>query len=117
MRSRKLWLAIVLLLAAGVAAGAITGSTASNLVAPSHAGRITDTITPDKLKPAACAGITVTHLSTGAGAVPGTAANDLILGSAGNDTLGSNAAGQGADCCVGGGGVDTFNKSCAVSVP
>jgi len=95
----------------------MTVTTASNVVSPSHIGRITDVITPDKLKPAACAGLTLTHLSTGAGAVPGTPANDLILGSAGNDTLGSNAAGQGTDCCVGGGGVDIFNKSCAVIVP
>jgi Ca2+-binding RTX toxin-like protein len=97
--------------------GMATVTTAGNVVPASHAGRITDTITPDKLKPAACAGLTLTSISIGAGKIPGTAGNDLILGSAGNDTLGSNAPNQGTDCCVGGGGADTFLKSCAVSVP
>jgi hypothetical protein len=117
MRLLSIRTLFLVLIGFGLAYGLRAAATASDTVPASHAGVNRQPVTPDALKPAACAAITVSHLSVGAGVVPGTPANDLILGSAGNDTLGSNSPGQGSDCCVGGGGVDVFNKSCAVSVP
>jgi hypothetical protein len=96
---------------------AVWGLTASNTVPSTHAGQYSEAITPDQLKPAACAGITLTNLVTGSGTITGTNRSNLILGSSGDDTLGSNGVGQGPDCCVGGGGTDTFRTSCTVRVP
>jgi hypothetical protein len=97
----------------GLLAGcAATAMTAQSTVPASHAGTITQAITPNDLKPSVCAGITVTNLVTGSGTVAGTSANDLILGSAGNDTLGAKDTTQGSDCCVGGGGTNTYRNGC-----
>ena len=104
-------------LAAMLVTGVAWGWTSSNTVPATHLGRYTEAITPDKLKPAACSGITVTNLVVGSGIIPGTNGSDLILGSAQNDTLGSNGVGHGPDCCLGGGGTNTFRRSCTVSVP
>jgi Ca2+-binding RTX toxin-like protein len=86
--------------------------TATNSVPLSRAGRATSTIDINKLKPTACAGLTLTTLIKGAGTINGTNGNDLILGSAAADDIDGKA---GSDCCVGGGGANTY-KHCAVTV-
>lgn len=103
--------------------GARSVLTATNTVPPTHAGLVTRSIGPNDLKPAACAGITLTNLVTGSGNVTGTNGNDLILGSPGSDELrgrggndcilggGSNDdldGGPGSDVCIGGPGTDVF---------
>ena len=55
-------------------------ATAANTVPASNVGSSSTAITANTLKPAACNGITLTNLVIGNN---GTAANDLVLGSAG----------------------------------
>ncbi|MBL8102585.1 MAG: hypothetical protein JNM02_08660 [Anaerolineales bacterium] len=57
------------------------------------------------LKPAACAGISVTNLVSGSGMLTGSEGNDLIIGGSGVDEI--NGLG-GNDCILGGGGDDLF---------
>jgi hypothetical protein len=91
-----------------------SGSTASNAIANSHAAVITESISADSLKPSLCSGIRVDSLVIGSGTLPGTGINDLILGSPGNDTLGQNGASKGSDCCLAGGGTNSYRNSCLV---
>jgi hypothetical protein len=108
----------VFLVAGGLAVfSALNAMTAGNTVAQSHAGVITQTITPKALAPAACSGLTLTNLVTGSGTDLKGSADSLILANTGNDKLGSNGEAFGPDCCVGGSGDDTFERSCAVTVP
>jgi hypothetical protein len=92
----------------------VTGSTASNAVPSSHAAVITQSISANSLKPSACSGISIDELVVGSGTVPGTSANDLILGSPNNDMLGQNGAAKGPDCCLAGGGINSYRNSCLV---
>lgn len=92
---------------------AVSATTASNTVPTSHAAKLTRTITANDIKPSACSGITIADLVVGSGTITGGSANDLILGSSGNDTLGVQNNG-GSDCCVGGGGTTTYKNSCTV---
>ena len=93
---------------AGIAAGilviATTASafTASNTVPATYAGQQQFTIDANALKPAACAALNLTAIVVGS---TGTAANELVLGTAGVDTM--NAKG-GDDCVLGGGGNDSL---------
>ena len=73
-----------------------------NAVPATNATRYSVAITADALKPASCAGITLTTLVIG---VTGTAGDDLLLGTANADTMNG---GQGNDCILGGGGDDTL---------
>jgi Ca2+-binding RTX toxin-like protein len=75
---------------------------AGNTVPVSKASKYSVAITADTLKPASCAGITLTTLVIG---VTGTSGNDLLLGTANPDTM-NGAAGN--DCILGGGGNDTI---------
>lgn len=92
-------------LVAGAALISTVALTAANTVPASRAGSAVQAITPNMLKPPACAAITVTSLRVGAGSFNGTGAAELVLGSAGPDTI--NARG-GADCVLGGGGNDSL---------
>ena len=77
--------------------------TANNVVPGTKAGQSATAITADALKPAACAGITLTTVVSG---VTGTSGNDLLLGTSGIDVM---SGGNGDDCIVGGGGADTID--------
>ena len=72
---------------------------ATNSVPTTHEAFDTQPITANDLKPPQCSGINLVNIRTG----NGTPANDLILGSAGNDIM--NAQG-GDDCILGGDGGD-----------
>jgi Ca2+-binding RTX toxin-like protein len=94
-------------IAAGLA-GTVSATfayTASNAVSASLLGQTTQAITPDDLKPAACSGLALTGVVTGAGSFQGTPASELVLGSAGADTIDGLG---GDDCVVGGAGDDTL---------
>ncbi len=93
--------------------GARSVLTATNTMPPTHAGLATRSIGPNDLKPAACAGITLTNLVTGSGIVTGTNGNDLILGSPGSDDLRGN---NGNDCILGGGGNDALRGGAGTDV-
>jgi Ca2+-binding RTX toxin-like protein len=78
--------------------------TANNTVPGGMVSSSAFAITADALKPAACAGISLTTIVTGT--TTGTAGNDLLLGTSGNDIL---SGGNGDDCIVGGDGTDTID--------
>jgi Ca2+-binding RTX toxin-like protein len=84
------------------AAAAIT---ATNSVPPTRLGQSAQPIGANTLKPGACAGITLTDLVTGSGIFVATDASELVLGSAGGDTI---TAGGGDDCALGGAAIDTI---------
>jgi Ca2+-binding RTX toxin-like protein len=80
-------------------------------------------VTADSIKPAACAGLYLTNIVSGSGALIGTVGNDLIIGGGGADTIdglggddcilgGSGddliTGGDGTDVCIGGPGTDAF---------
>ena len=105
--------------------------TASSVVPASKAGRKTQSVTANNLKPVACSAITLAGITTGSGTINDTAASNLVLGSAGVDTMrGMNGndcilggAGNdslrgdaGTDVCIGGAGTDTFNASCETQI-
>jgi Ca2+-binding RTX toxin-like protein len=96
-----------------IAASALVAATASNTVPGTSVGSFSQAITPAALKPAACAGVAVTAIVTGSGSFQGTAANELVLGSAGPDTI--NGRG-GADCVLGGGGDDDLTGGAGTDV-
>ena len=105
--------------------------TASTVVPTSKAGRDTDAVTADKLKPSACVALTLVGIRTGSGTFNDTAdsnlvlgsasvdtirgmnGNDCILGGAGNDSLRGDG---GTDVCIGGTGTDTFHSSCETQI-
>ena len=79
-------------------------SSASSLTVLSTGQNITvtnDSVTAEKVKPPECAGVTLVDIRTG----DGDGNNNLILGSAGNDTI--NGQG-GSDCILGVDGNDTI---------
>jgi Ca2+-binding RTX toxin-like protein len=80
--------------------------TGANTVPATRAGTDTRAIGLNDVKPAACAGITVTTLVSGSGVIAGTSGNDLVLGSASLDSV---TAGLGDDCVLGGDGDDTID--------
>lgn len=106
--------------------------TASTVVPASRAGRDADSVTANKLKPSACATISLAGIRTGSGTFNDTGASNLVLGSAiadtirgmnGNDCIlggGGNDALRGdggTDVCIGGLGTDTFDASCETQIP
>jgi len=97
-----LWFSALFLL---VALGVSAASAAANLVPVTWLGESRRTITPNDLKPAACAALSLTNLITGSDTFNGTNNNDLILGSPGADTINGR---QGGDCILGGGGNDVI---------
>jgi Ca2+-binding RTX toxin-like protein len=84
----------------------LTAVAATNTVPPTRVDSRSVFFDINHLKPAACAGITVTNLVTGSGALTGSEGNDLILGGPGADEI--NGLG-GSDCILGGGGDDLIN--------
>lgn len=93
-------LAALILAIAGVAG---TAYTAGMVVPSSSAGRVQASIDAQALAPDACSSLTLTRIVTTG---TGTAANELILGTSGADTI---DGGGGTDCIVGGGGGDTID--------
>ena len=105
--------------------------TASTVVPASKAGRDTQSIDANDLKPASCSGITLNGILTGSGTfndssqphlvlgsaavdtIRGQGGNDCILGGAGNDSLRGDG---GTDVCIGGAGTDTFHSSCETRI-
>jgi Ca2+-binding RTX toxin-like protein len=110
---------VLLLVTAG------TGTLASNVVAPSRAGGFVMSTGANELKPTPeCAGIFLEAIATGSGSFNTSNSDELILGSAGVDSIGgrngndcivagsgndSINGGVGNDVCIGGLGTDTFN--------
>jgi Ca2+-binding RTX toxin-like protein len=104
---------------------ALTGPAlaAGNGVTPGRIGRVTQAITLNDVKPAACTTGTPVNLVTGSGVILGTNQRDLILGSPLTDTINGRAQNDcivggdmndtitgaaGNDVCIGGPGVDVF---------
>ncbi len=76
---------------------------AANLVPETGLGMSVLPVTANDLKPPECAGVPVTNIvSLAAGDTP-TTGNDLILGTAGSDSVNG---GLGQDCILGGNGLD-----------
>ena len=113
-------------LLAAVALLAVVAQTASLGVPKTRAGKSTMSAGPDVIKPAECAGLSLSVLVIGSGSfgsasatanelligsagtdrIQGGHGNDCLVGGAGNDTL---RGGTGTDVCIGGGGTDTFS--------
>lgn len=104
---------------------------ASTVVPATNAGRQTDSITANKLKPAACSPISVGGITTGTGVISDGGASNLVLGSALVDTMRGNGGNDcivggggidslrgdgGTDVCMGGPGADTFHSSCETQI-
>ena len=105
--------------------------TASTFVPASKAGRDTDSVTANDLKPSTCAALTLAGVTRGSGTfndsdysnlvlgsagadtIRGMGGNDCILGGAGNDSLRGDG---GTDVCIGGAGTDTFHSSCETQI-
>ncbi len=87
------------------ALGAVTAMAAANSVPATRIGVSNHPVTVRQLAPPECASIAagLTTLTVGSGTFDGTAASELILGSAGADTIRGR---QGNDCIVSGGGND-----------
>lgn len=96
---------VVILLGGLIFLGLFSGAAATNIVAESGLSDTLHTVTANQLKPAACT-MTLTNIIIGTN---GTQDNDLILGTAANDTGGSQLKGLGGDdCIIGGAGDDTL---------
>ena len=118
-------LPLVLALGVGVAVAA------SNAVPTSKASRKTQSITVNGVKPSACSALTLAGITTGSGTfsddnganlvlgsagvdtIRGRNGNDCIVGGGGNDSLRGD---NGTDVCIGGGGTDTFHSSCETQI-
>ena len=100
-------------LVAVVAIGFGISITAANTVPATRATLDVVTITADTLKPASCAALTLTAKLTGAGAINGTAAAELITGGPAGQTI---TGGGGNDCILGGGGNDAIDCGAGIDV-
>lgn len=98
-----------------VAAGAnsIAASTASTTTPSSGLDIYTQVTTANDIKPASCAGITLTHVVSGSGTITGTGNSELITGSAGVDTIDGDL---GDDCILGGSGDDDITGNAGTDV-
>lgn len=98
-RRRLLWLAAVMML---LLMSVFSAMSAANSVPPSGLALRIIAPTPDQFRPPQCTGSYINlRIATN-----GNNQTDLILGTAGNDTLDGN---QGNDCMIGGAGDDTLN--------
>ncbi len=116
-----------------ILASALSAFAGSNSVPGSRAGRMTQAIDANSLKPAACAGLNLTAIfvcpatggncnATGApelilgspyaDTINGRGGDDCILGGDGDDDL---TGGPGNNVCIGGLGTDTF-KQCQTAI-
>ncbi len=102
LRRPNPWVLAVAVVLAALAMGLIHGSTAANSVPPSRAGISVVQTAPYQFAPHACGGLNLSGIiyATG-GRTRGTAQNDLIIGTSGNDRLDGE---EGDDCLVAGGG-------------
>jgi Ca2+-binding RTX toxin-like protein len=109
----------------------VVGLTAANVVASSKASDRTRGVDVNEVKPTNCNAITLTNRIVGSGTFTGTAAaelmlgsagvddirgaggNDCLVGGAGNDTLRGQA---GTDICIGGPGTDSFAANCETQI-
>ncbi len=89
-----------------IAVNAASAFAAANSVPASSLDDDSFPITANALKPAECSALNLTNIVVIAGNGNGTNANDLILGSSGNDNLRGS---DGDDCIVGGGGDDSLD--------
>jgi len=105
--------------------------TASAVVPASKAGRETEGIAANDLKPAACSALALNGILTGSGTFNDSNQPHLVLGSAGVDTIrgmngtdcivggaGSDSlrGDNGIDVCIGGLGTDSFHSSCETQI-
>ena len=104
IKVRQVFITILIGLAVVVVISVFTAVAASNTVSGSRAGQDQSSITGNDLKPAECAGINITNIVDIGAGESGTPGNDLILGTAGVDTVIRGGAGD--DCILGGGGND-----------
>lgn len=102
-RGRRRWLWVALG-AAVVAVIVLPAITAANVVPVSKAGDSRHPVTVNQLKPPACDGLDLVNVFTGGN--NGGNGNDLVLGTAGGDSMNG---GPGDDCLVGGDGDDQLN--------
>lgn len=90
----------------------VASASAANIVVPTtHRTDQTAAITANTLKPVECSGITLTsvvYCPAPGGICDGTAASELLIGSANMDTI--NGKG-GSDCILAGGGDDDITGS------
>jgi Ca2+-binding RTX toxin-like protein len=104
---------------------------AATIVPSSRAGRSTQVITANSLKPPACSALYLSGILTGSGVfsdgnqphlvlgspgldvIRGGAGDDCILGGGGNDSLRGDGN---TDVCIGGPGLDTFYASCETQI-
>jgi Ca2+-binding RTX toxin-like protein len=109
--SKKLFRLILLSLPVMILLSAIFAFTASNTVPESGVDDESHAITANQLKPSACDGLNLGTIITDGN---GSTGNDLVLGTAGIDTLDGGegddclVAGDGLDACTGGAGTDVF---------
>jgi hypothetical protein len=78
---------------------------ATTIVPSSRAGRSSQRITANGLKPAACSGLNLNGIRTGSGVFTDDSQPHLVLGSPGVDAI---RGGAGDDCILGGGGIDAL---------
>ena len=109
MRQRnhtRLLLIVPLILIFFVLLGILSGAAATNIITSTGLSQTTYMITANDLKPAICT-MDLANIIVDSN---GTQGNDLILGSAGDDTGGSQLKGLGGDDCIlGGDGNDKIN--------
>jgi Ca2+-binding RTX toxin-like protein len=101
---------------------------AGNTIPATMTGRSQATITANTLKPSACSAITLSTLkigvsgtssaelllaTAGADTITAGGGNDCVLGGAGNDTI---DCGNGTDIAIGGPGTDTFANNCETQI-
>ena len=92
--------------AALVLVSAVSAYAAANTVPRSKLVDYRTAITANTLKPAECAGISLSTVVTGRGDINGTSGNDLILASELEDVVDARG---GNDCILGGAGEDVLN--------
>jgi hypothetical protein len=97
--------ALAVMILSLTALGAVTAMAAANSVPATRVGQSDHPVLLQQMVPGECASIagSLTALVVGSGSFDGTAASELILGSAGADTIRGR---QGNDCIVSGGGND-----------
>ncbi len=101
--------AILIFLGFFILLGLLAGFTAANTVIANSLGDTNHPLTAEELKPAVCT-MTLTTIVVPSGGQTATQGNDLILGTAGNDTGGNRLNGKGGDdCIIGGSGNDTVD--------
>ena len=97
----------ILLLGGAIGLVTLSAFAATNTVPGTNAAKVgAIAITADTLKPSACSGITLTALFTGSGIFSSNIAAELVIGSAGIDTI---SARNGDDCVVAGAGDDAID--------